>query len=433
MQKLPRDFQAFVIATILVALALMLVLSPDIRWEEWPELLLFVVLIALSSMFTVPNPRGGAVSATPTLFYILFTVYGPGAGVLIAGTAYAVGAAVSRGWVPWRTFFNGAQFGISAAVGGAVFKAAGGSTVKLELFSFFLPFALAALAHQMSNNFFVIFLVSRLHRSPLLSTWISEVKDFLWTDILSVVSAAFLAILYVSVHPAILLLYLTFLPLQVWALHLYLQQRRLYAQAIDSLVVAIDSNFPEGRGHSRKVAETAVAIARQMNLSDQKVENIEMAALLHDVGMIGLDDVLQSSEVVESRSIERLREHASLGAKVALELPRRGSEVAEIVLSHHESYDGTGYPQGLQGEQIPLGGRVVALAEAYESMMASASSVRPSPLQAVEIIKGQSGKTLDPGVVSAFLSVLEKGELAHEGSPLGDVKTHIVEESGATG
>ncbi len=433
-QKLPRDFQVFVVATILVALALMWALSANIDWSTWLEFLLFVVLIALASMGAVPKLGGGAISAAPTLFYILFTVHGPGAGILIAGPAYAVGAAVSGRWVPWRTFFNGAQTGISVAVGGVVFQAAGGSLVELNLRSFLLPFLGAVLAHQISNNFFVTFLSSRIHRAPFLSTWFFEIRDFLWSDILGALSAAVLAILYVSVHPGILLFYLAFLiPFQVWALWLYQQQKRLYSQAIDSLVEAIDSNFPEGRGHSRRVAEVAVAIAKHMKLSESRLENIKMAALLHDVGMIGLEDVLQPTGPLSLPGDERLREHVRRGAEVARQLPRRGPEVAEIVLSHHENYNGSGYPQGLKDIQIPLGARIVALAEGYESMMASGSPVRLSPSQAVEIIKEQSGTILDPQVVSAFLSALEKGELVSEGSSLGEAKTQAVSGSVATG
>ncbi len=434
MQKLPKDFQVLVIATILGASALLLLLSPQIDWQAWPELLMFLVLVAASAMFPIPDPRGGTINPTPPLFYVLFSVYGPAVCILIAISAYVVGSAVSRGWVPWRRLFGGAQMGISAVFGGLVFKVLGGSANKLDLVTFLLPFVLAALTFQLSNNFFVAFFFSRLQRAPLLSMWLSDMSDVLWSNLLSLPSAALLAILYVSYHPAVFLFfYLTSLPLQRWALKLYFEEKRIYVQAIDSLVVAIDSNFPEGRGHSRRVAEVAVSIARQMRLSEPRRENIEMAALLHDVGMIGFDEVLQSTARVDLPRAERLREHVRLGAEVARQLPRRGPEVAEIVLSHHENYDGSGYPQGLKGEQIPLGARIVALAEGYESMMASASPGRLSPPQAVEIIKEQSGKILDPRVVRAFLSVLEKGDLASEGSPLGEVNTQTVSGSGATG
>ncbi len=433
MQKLPKDFQVLIVVTILGASALILLLSPQVDWERWPQFLLFIVLIAVTAMYPIPNPRGGKYLATPPLFYVLFSVHGPAAGILIGVPPYVAGTVISRGWVPWRRLWNGAQIGICAAFGGIVFKALGGSVSRLDLVNFLLPFALAALTYSLSNNFFVALFFSRLERLPLLSTWLSDIWDVLWSIVLSVPSAAILIILYVSYHHAFLFLFLASLPLQNLALRFYFQDKKIYTQAIDSLVEAIDSNFPEGKGHSRRVADTAVAIARHMKLSEPRRENIGMAALLHDVGMIGLDDTPQSTAGKALPSAERLREHVRRGAEVARQLPRRGPEVAEIVLSHHENYDGSGYPQGIKGTQIPLGARIVALAEEYESMMAPTSPVRLSPLQAVEIIKGQSGKILDPRVVSAFLSVLEKGDLVSESSPLGEVKTQTVPGSGAIG
>ncbi len=425
MRRFPRDFEIVVLATILAASVLLWYLSPEIKWENWLELLLFVALIGAASMFPIPDPRGGYITVTPILFYVLFSIHGPGAGILIAGSAYAVGGAISRGWVPWRTLFSGAQIGISVGLAGVAFRAVGGSVISPSIRSFLLPFILGALVHQASNNFFVALFFSRLRRQPLLATWLSDLKDLLWSNSLVVSSAALFAILYVSVHPAILLLYLTSLPLQKWALQLYLQQKRLYWQAIDSLVVAIDADFPEGRGHSKQVAEVAMGIAKELNLPEGELEVIEMSALLHDVGMIGLDDYVAETSKLPSLDDSRLHAHVRLGNEVARQLPRRGQDIAEIILSHHERYDGSGYPQGLIGVDIPLGARIVGLAEAYETMIASGSvsGSRVSPAQAVAIIKEQSGTVFDPVVVRAFLSALEEGGIAQGSRVIGEATT----------
>lgn len=434
MQRLPKDHQTFVIATIAVAIALMWALSPQIKWEAWPELLLFLVLIFLASMFAIPNPRGGSVSATPPLFFVLFCVHGPGAGVLIASSAYAVGAAISRGWIPWRTLYNGAQFGISAAVGGLIFKALGGSPLDPNLQSFFFPFVIAALAHQVTNNIFVTFLITRVPKAPFLSTLLSEMGDYIWQDALSIPTAALLTMLYVFVHPGILLFYLGYLPLEMWALQLYLQQKRIFAQAIDSIVVAIDSDFPEGSGHSRRVAETARAIARKMKLHELEIEEIEMAALLHDVGTTGIFDSLESVPKAGSTDVERLREHVKLGAELARQLPGRGESIAKIIYSHHENYNGSGYLRGLKGPDIPIGARIVGVAEAYESMIASEwhTGARLSPPEAMATIKEQSGITYDPNVVRAFIAAFEDGSIVPDVDPVDETAAETVSGLGST-
>jgi len=425
MQKLPRDFQVLIVAVILVASASILALSPQINWEAWPELLLFTVLIAVSAMLPIPDPRGGATNATPTLVTVLFSVHGPAAGILIAFAAFVVGSSTSRGWVPWRRLWNGAQVGISAALGGLVFKSLGGSAARLDLFTFILPYALAALTYQLSNNFFVALFFSRLRRLPLLSTWFSDVVDLFWSNLVGVPSAALLAILYVSYHPAVLVFYLALLFSVRYALKIHFEQKKMFTQAIDSLVVAIDSNFPEGRGHSKRVANTATAIAKQLNLPETTIEMIEMGALLHDVGMIGLIDMLEPARPEENLQDDKLRKHVTLGAEIVRGLSHQGKDMADIVLYHHEEYDGRGSPEGLKGEQIPLGARIVGLAEAYESMLATGigRNRRLTASEIVEILRLATGKRFDPRVYEAFALAFEQGSI--DSSSVGEVEVLV--------
>lgn len=409
-QRLPRGFQLYVITVILAAVSLLWVLLTSVHWKAWPELLMLMTLITVASMFPVPNPRGGYITPTQTLMYVLLSVQTPGAALLVAGSAYAIGHAITRRWVPWRAIYNGSQMGLSVALASLVFHLAGGSPQKPGIVSLLLPLIMASFVHQISNNFFVASFSSRLRGVPLLATWFDELKDFLWSNLLTVPAAALLSILYVSVHPAMVLFFLASLPVQRWALELYLQQRRIYDQAIDSLVVAIDANFPQGAGHSRRVALIAATMARRMRLPDLEVEMIRLAALVHDVGMIGLEEFLQPDSLSPSLPA-RLREHVTIGAEVAKEFPQQ--EVGEIVLYHHEHYDGSGYPRGLKGGQIPLGARIVAVAETFDSMVSGGLpyAERISAEEAVRSVQEQAGKTLDPRAVTAFLESVEAGEL----------------------
>src|SRR2546427_6135597 len=407
-QRLPRDFQLFIVAVVLAAAVFLWLFTQGIRWQAWPELLLFMVLIAVTSMFPIPNPRAGYVTSTTTLMYVLLSVQEPISAVLVAGSAYAIGHATSRGWVPWRTFFNGAQMGISVGLAALVFRLLGGSPQAPGVTSLLVPLALASIVHQASNNFFVTFFFGKLRQTPWFRTWLIEFKDSLSSNLLTIPSAALLAILYVFVHPATLLLYLVSLPAQRWAVQLYLQQRQIYNQAIDSLVLAIDASFPQGAGHSRRVADLASALARKMRLPDPDVEAIELGALLHDVGMIGLEEFIESATQHDSAAIERIQQHVLMGAEIAGELPRR--DVSEIVMHHHENYDGSGYPRGLKGSQIPIGARIVAVSEAFESMVAGGIPYerKLSPSEATEDVRESSGRAFDPEVVDAFLALNRK-------------------------
>lgn len=411
MLPLPRSFQLYVLAVIAVAALSLWILLPSVPLQSTDELLLFLVLIALASMFPIPDPRGGFITAAGTLFYVLVSLHGPGAGLLVAGPGYAVGAAVSRKWVPWRTLFNGAQMGLSVAAAGVAFRLTGGSLSDPDLRGLLLPLAMSVLTFQLVNNFLVAFYFNRLRQTPLLSTWFSDVRDLLVSNLLSIPTAALLAILYTSIGPIVLLVYLVSLPLQRRAHLLYQQQKKIHDQAINALVLAIDANFPQGRGHSRRVANIAVAIARQMDLKESLVESIELGALLHDVGLIGTDMTKEGEADLGSA---RFRDHTRIGAALVRELPRK--DVASIVLHHHEKVDGTGYPDGLKGSDIPLGARVVAVAEVFDSLLSGGFPNRPSlsGTEVIAAIQAEAGKSFDPRVVEALVSVVRMGPLGED-------------------
>lgn len=398
MQNLPREFQLFAIVVITLAAVLIWVLAPQIAAQDWLELLLFASLVSYATITPIPDLRGGYVTVTPVLLYVLLSVKGPAAALVAAGFGVPIGLAISIGWVPWRMVFNGAQIGISVCLAGFAFQMLGGSPASFGIRSFLVPFVVAASAHQLSNNFLVAFGLSRLRKLPLFATWLSDVKEFFWSNALGVPTGALLAILYVAISPVTILLYLASLYFQREATLLYLQQRRIHGQAIEALVLAMDADFPEGKGHSRRVADMAVAIARKMNLSEPAIEGVELGALLHDIGMIGLG----GNGATEDQG-KRLREHVSIGASVVLQLPRR--DVADIVLHHHDAFDGTS--SSLRASQIPLGARVVAVAEAFDSMLVGGPPYerKYSMDEAIEAVRRSAGKAFDPHVVDAFLAV----------------------------
>jgi response regulator RpfG family c-di-GMP phosphodiesterase len=142
------------------------------------------------------------------------------------------------------------------------------------------------------------------------------------------------------------------------------------------------------------------------------VDGIEIAALVHDVGMIGLEESIESNDMSDST---KFLEHVRVGAQVAREIPRR--DVSDIVLYHHERFDGTGY-LGLKGGQIPLGARIVALAESIEPMIRSSPPSSDDSLDEsiVRKIRDGSGNLFDPRVVDAFLEAAKDDpSLLHSG------------------
>ncbi|MBU1869642.1 MAG: HD domain-containing protein, partial [Candidatus Omnitrophica bacterium] len=147
-----------------------------------------------------------------------------------------------------------------------------------------------------------------------------------------------------------------------------------------------------------------------LGLSAKEIENIREACELHDLGKIGITDtILMKPDALTSQEWAQMKRHPAIGAQI-LEPLTFLSEVTELVREHHEHYDGSGYPDGRRGEDIPLGARIIHLADAYETMR-SARSYRKEPLSkeaAVAEIKKNSGTQFDPRLVEVFLRIVDR-------------------------
>jgi putative nucleotidyltransferase with HDIG domain len=188
---------------------------------------------------------------------------------------------------------------------------------------------------------------------------------------------------------------------------LYASLQDAYLATVRSLAAAVDAKEPYMRGHSERVAVFARAIAEKMGLSHDQRTALEMAAYLHDIGKIGISgQILRKPGPLNEAETATMRHHPLIGANILRPVAFPWS-IAPVVRHHHEFYDGTGYPAGLRGEEIPILARVLAVADAYEAMTAD----RPyrdslSSEGAVEELKRCAGQHFDPRVVEGLIAVL---------------------------
>jgi len=190
---------------------------------------------------------------------------------------------------------------------------------------------------------------------------------------------------------------------------LYDRLQDTYLGAIGALAAAIEARDPYTVGHSARVTQYAVAIAESMKLSTEETEEIRLAALLHDIGKIGVSDhILNKPGRLDEEEYSAMKMHPELSMRIMAPLPHRG-DIIPIIYHHHEHFDGSGYVDGQAGEDIPLGARIVSVADAYEAM----TSDRPyraalSREDAVQELRVNSGTQFDPEVVRHFLNLLQK-------------------------
>ena len=193
---------------------------------------------------------------------------------------------------------------------------------------------------------------------------------------------------------------------------LRITQKRLektHVDTIATLIFILEGKDPYAQGHSERVTKYSVAIAEELGLSQEEVKQIETAGKLHDIGKLGIDDaILSKPGPLTDKEYAIVKTHPQMGSAILEPLDFLSKERI-IAHHHHERYDGNGYPDKLKGEEIPLGSRIMDLADSFDAM----KSERPyrQPLPDAEIlaeIKKNSGMQFDPEVVEAFFSLVNK-------------------------
>jgi putative nucleotidyltransferase with HDIG domain len=182
--------------------------------------------------------------------------------------------------------------------------------------------------------------------------------------------------------------------------------REAYDNTLSALMIALDYRDNETQGHSLRVVEFADRLARELGLEEEQRLAIRRGAMLHDVGKIGVPDaILRKPGGLDGWERHVMKMHPQLGYEMLHDISFLAS-AAEIVLTHHERWDGSGYPRGLRGDQIPIGARIFAVADALDAMTSDRPYRRPRTFEgAREELVRHAGDQFDPGVVEAFLRV----------------------------
>ena len=195
-------------------------------------------------------------------------------------------------------------------------------------------------------------------------------------------------------------------------IELFNNLQSFYFEMVQTLARAIDAKDAYTYDHADRARKYAKAIAIKMNLPYTIVRNIEYAALMHDIGKIGIaDNILLKKEKLNDSEIKILRTHPTIGHKILAPV-KFLAPVAPMVLYHQEWYDGSGYPEGLAKEEIPLGARIVAVIDAYDAMTSNRPYRKALPIEmAVKELKQGANKQFDPKIVDIFIDILKEEKI----------------------
>lgn len=188
--------------------------------------------------------------------------------------------------------------------------------------------------------------------------------------------------------------------------HKVYESSSMRSKTIDMIMKTLFEKNNREMLHSKRVSELCAIIAKKMRLNKDEVKKIRITGLMHDIGKIGINEkILNSSNKLDENEISEIHKHCEIGSRI-LGASGEFSEISEVVLQHHERWDGKGYPQGLKGEQISLNARIIAIADTYDAMVSDRAYRKAySVEEAIAEIKCCSGTQFDPHIVKIFIDM----------------------------
>jgi HD domain len=351
-----------------------------------------------------------AVSASGSISFIVYIaaclVFGPAWGALLTAVSLAAAHTVNRR-PPLKIAFNAAQQTLAIVVGGQLYMAVGGRIPPVSLDQAIGPFIGLVIGFFAVNSLAVSFAVALSEGRPLGEVWLRNTWSLAPYDLVASTLGLGIAILYASKYG--LFAVGAVVALILFLRHVYVVNLQLQAanrEMLDVMVKSIEARDPYTSGHSQRVSETARMLARELGLSLREIDSIAMAALLHDVGKIYEDfaPLLRKGVSLSDNEFLVMQTHPIRSAELVGTVSNLRGPVEKAVRHHHENYDGSGYPDKLAGDSIPIGARIIMVADTVDAM----TSHRPyrRALGYAEVtseLQKYSGIQFDPQVVRAFL------------------------------
>ncbi len=403
-----------------------------IRFEAIDPLMLaiLVTLAAVTQRMPVLLFRSSAISVSFASVIASYVLYGTGVGVFVSLVQAAVNAFTPSRKPLVKAAFNAGSLATSAFVAGELFRLM--SPERGDIAGTLVAVGVSAFGYFLVNTALTAGVIALSERQPFLTVWRT---NYAWMPLNFLATAAQGAALALASQALGVFGVLVFtLPLGVawYSFRLYMSKssevraRNLELQSVNDMLKQTNDRLEESHlsvigaligaleakenARAQAAAQTmhnAVAVAERLGLAADEVAAIKLGALFHDIGTIGVPEtVLRKPGALDAQEWNEVKAHATIGANLLSNVPML-ERVRPIVLSHHERYDGTGYPQGLREDQIPLAAQIVAVADAYQAMIEarpyrSAMSIKDATAE----LRANAGTQFNPVVVEAFIAAM---------------------------
>lgn len=430
MDKLPLRAKIYIVIIILLAIVMLLYLFTTSETHvvkiNLIDLAVFYVITLFAELLPVTLPRGAKVSVGLAIWFTNIILFPPIHATIVTALAFFTALLFDKQQNLIKIAFNVSQVIITIAASSLTFQ-------KLLYlwgnsgWAYYSSLAIIMLLCMFLNICFVMMIVALVEKNSLLRIWRENHKWEVDNFIALLFLGFFTSVIYKELGIIGVLLFTIPLFLARRSFQMYIGMRQAYRQSIESLAAAIDAKDKYTSGHSERVARYAEILAQHMGLPEERIEQLKFAALLHDTGKIGISEkVLNKPGRLDSEEFALMKKHPEVGANI-IEGIKFLEDGYENILHHHERWDGKGYPRGLAGEDIPLGARIIAVADAFDAMT-SDRPYRPALtyVEAYKEVLACSGSQFDPKVVDAFIKVFP--DIRCEVNKVGDERELRYEE-----
>jgi diguanylate cyclase (GGDEF)-like protein/putative nucleotidyltransferase with HDIG domain len=424
MKTLPLPARLFVCAVIVVGAGLLAYAFPVKTFESPGLFLLLLALSSVTSVFKVTLPlarSGSTMSVSYAVDFASLLLLGPDETMIVAAVSAwsQCSFRIKEPNPPHRTLFSMACLIVTVQAAGTVYIYLGGVPGQFELKTLAKPLVGAATTYFVINTAMIATAIAWSTKQGVVKVWN---ENFLWSApsyfVGAGAAAAAVGILnYIEVRWLLPLaaapLYLTYRSYKVYLGRIDDEQRHvremadLHLATIEALALAIDAKDQTSQSHIRRVQLYAAALARALGMSENDIQGVKTAALLHDIGKLAVPEhILSKPGPLTPEEFQKIRAHPKVGADIISAVPFP-YPVSPLILSHHERWDGKGYPAGLKGEDIPLGARILSVVDYFDALMAERPYHKAMSFDAaIGLLQQEAGKGLDPVVVEKFIDNL---------------------------
>ena len=405
-------FKIFYLGFIVFGALLFAYLMREFPLDRYRDVVLFITLIIIADTAQIALPRGGAsIYASSPIDLAAIMLFGPAAIAFIEAVATLFSEVFIQKRPVMKIAFNVPLLIITVGLSGLVYWSFGDSWTSLDSPRFLVPLMACGVTYYAINTFSISTVIGLSdHRNPF-QIW---KQNYMWTffHIFAFLPVgAIIALIYISAGMWTLALFIIPLFLARYSYQLYVDMKEAHINTVAALTSAIDASDPFTHGHSYRVSRYALKIGHGMGLTSKDLEILEYGALLHDIGKIAIQhDILHKIGKLSDEDRKTLKQHPSIGADIVENLKfLKGAAV--LVRHHHEQPDGKGYPDGLKGDEIPVGARILLVADAFDAMTSDRPYRRGLAIEKVlQQFEEYRGVQFDKEITNLFIDLFKQGD-----------------------